>query len=149
MRNTHFVEYRSLWSEVMAQVELESVHLSVEKDVFHSLTARFCHEPLQQFSPQTPTTEFSQNCEAANLTGGLQPTRANWVTFRSEYQGMHAMNIAVVPFVRLGYALLDDENSTSHALDRRAMALPRGDNDCEICVQRAQMSRARRAANPT
>jgi hypothetical protein len=34
-------------------------------------------------------------------------------------------------------------------LERHAIALPVGDNDCEICVQRGQMSRARRAASPT
>lgn len=137
MRNAHFVEYRSLWSEIMAQVELEGVYLGIEMNVFHSLSARFCHEPLQQFSPQTPTTEFSQNCEAANLTGGLQPARANCITFRGEYQRMDTVNIGIVPFVRLGDALLDDKDRAAHALERCAIALPRGDSDCEICVQRS------------
>jgi hypothetical protein len=136
MRNAHFVEYRSLWSELMTQVELESVYLRVEIYVFHPLTARLCHEPLQQLSPQTPTTEFSQNCEAANLTGGLEPARANCITFRGECQGVHALHIGIVPFIRLGDALLDDEDCAPHALDRRALALPCGDSDCEICVQR-------------
>ena len=148
MRNAHFVEFRSLWSEIVAQVELESVYLRVKKDLFHSLTARFCHEPLQQLSPQTPTTEFSQNCEAPNLTGGFQPARANCITFRGKYQRMHALHIGAVPFVRLGNALFDDENRAPHMLERHAIALPVGDNDCEICVQRGQMSRARRAASP-
>jgi hypothetical protein len=85
MRNAHFVEFRSLWSELMAQVELESVYLRVKKHLLHPLAARFCDEPLQQLSPQTPTTESSQNCEAANLTGGLQPARANCITFRGKY----------------------------------------------------------------
>jgi hypothetical protein len=133
----------------MAQVKLESVYLRMEKYVFHSLTARFCYEPLQQLSPQTPTTEFSQNCEAANLTGGFESARANCITFRTECQSVHALNIGVVPFVPLGDSLLNDEDCTPHALDCRAIALPRGDNDCEICVQRGQMSRAKRAANPT
>jgi hypothetical protein len=137
MRDAHFVEYRSLWSEIMVQVELEGVNLRMEIYVFHSLTARFCHEPLQQFSPQTPTTEFSQNCEAANLTGGLQPARANCITFRGECQRMDTVNIQIVPFVRLGDALLDDKDCATHALERGAIALPLGDSDCEICVQRS------------
>lgn len=134
MRNSHFVEYRSLWSEITVQVELESLNLRMKKYAFHSLTTRLCHEPLQQLSPQTQTTEFSQNCEAANLTGGLQPPRANCITFRGKYQGMCAVRIGVVPFVRLGNTLFYDEDRAPHALECRAVALPRGDNDCEICV---------------
>ena len=137
MRNAHFVEYRSLWSEIMVQVKLEGLYLRMEIYVFHSLTARFCHEPLQQFSPQTPTTEFSQNCEAANLTGALQPARANCITFRGECERVDTVHIDVVPFVRLGNALLEDEDRAPHALNRGAIALPRGDSDCEICVQRS------------
>lgn len=137
MRNAHFVEYRSLWSEIMVQVELEGVYLRMEIDVFHSLTARFCHEPLQQFSPQTPTTEFSQNCEAPNLTGGFEPARANCITFRGECQRMDTVNIGIVPFVGLGDALPDDKDRATHALERCAIALPCGDSDCEICVQRS------------
>lgn len=137
MRNAHFVEYRSLWSESVAQIELESVNLRMEKYVLHSLTARFCHEPLQQFSPQTPTTEFSQNCEAPNLTGGFEPARANCITFRGECQRMDTVNIGIVPFVGLGDALPDDKDRATHALERCAIALPCGDSDCEICVQRS------------
>ena len=137
MGNAHFVEYRSLWSEIMAQVELEGVYLGMEMNVFHSLSARFCHEPLQQFSPQTPTTEFSQNCEAANLTGGLQPARANCITFRGECQRVDTVHIGIVPLVPLGDALFDDKDCAAHALERCAIALPRGDSDCEICVQRS------------
>lgn len=149
MRDAHFVEYRSLWSETMTQVELESVYLRMKKYLFHSLTARLCHEPLQQLSTQTPTTESRQNCEAPNLTGGLQPPRANCITFRTACQSMHAVHIGTVPFVRFGDALLDDEDGAPHLLDECALALPAGDTDCEISVQRGQMSRARRAASPT
>ena len=134
MRNAHFVEHGSVWSEITVQVELESVYLRMEKYLFHSLTARFCDEPLQQLSPQTQTTELSQNCEAANLTGGFEPSCANCITFRGKHQGVHAVRIGVVPLVRLRNTLFDDENRAPHALQFRAVALPRGDNDCEICV---------------
>ena len=58
------------------------------------------------------------------------------------------MHIGAVPLVRLGDPLFDDENRAPHVLECHAIALPVGDNDCEICVQRGQMSRARRAASP-
>jgi hypothetical protein len=118
----------------MAQVELESVYLRVKKDLFHPLTARFCHEPLKQLSPQTPTTEFSQNCEAANLTGGLQPARANCITFRVKCERVHALHIGVVPFVSFVNALFDDEYRAAHAFERHAIALPGRGDDCEFCV---------------
>ncbi len=134
MRDAHFVEYRALWRETMVQVELQGVYLGMKKYVCHPLTLRFGHEPLQQLSPQTPPSEFSQNCEAANLTGGFQPARANCITFRRKCQCVHAMHIGVVPLVLFRDALLDDEYCAAHALERCAVELPRRGHDCQICV---------------
>jgi len=64
--------------------------LRVQVHRFESLTARLSHEPLQQFAPQTQSTIGFQDCEAANLTGGLQTPRANCVTFPLEDKDMYA-----------------------------------------------------------
>lgn len=44
------------------------------------------------------------------------------------------MQVGVVPFVRLGNFLFDDEYGAADALQCEPVALPRGRDDCEFCV---------------
>lgn len=58
------------------------------------------------------------------------------------------MKVGIVPFVGLRNPLLEDENGAADALQCDPIALPGRGDDCEFCVERTQMSRARSVARP-
>ncbi len=90
-------------------------------------------------------TVLRQYCDAANLTGGLQASSANRVTFcgsRSlESEDMVDDGVQVVPFVPFRDLLFFDENSSPHVLDVHAVVLPRGQShDVILSVIRGHAS---------
>ena len=108
--------------------------LRVQINRFESLTARLPHEPLQNFAPETEPPVSAEDCEAANLTVGLDAPRANCVTFPLENKGMDARQVGRIPLFGLWNPLFDDENAAPDVLQRFAVALPGRGNDGEICV---------------
>jgi hypothetical protein len=137
MRNTHLVEFGPLGNKTVTEVERHGVNLRMQVYGLESLTARLRHEPLQKSFPDTQSTKFLQDCEAPNLTGGFQASRANCVTFRPEGQGVHARQVGTIPLFLLRNLLFHDENSPAYLLQRFAMLQPGCRDDSEICVDGA------------
>ncbi len=109
MRDSDLVEHRAVCHKAESFVEGQSVYLSVQMDPDESSARRFVYQPSQELRSHTVSPVGGQYCEAANLTEGVEPSRANCVTVRRPRQCMNADGVRGIPLFMLRDALFLDK----------------------------------------
>jgi hypothetical protein len=135
VRYADLVEFRTVGPETQPLVKAAGGGLSVQVHLAEAPLDGEFHEAAHDRHTGPGAAVLRQHCDAPNLTGGLQASRANQVTFRAErlHEGQRVWHdrVQVVPFVALVDALFLDENRAAHVLDRTGVARPVGDLDDE------------------
>src|SRR5258705_9763444 len=106
MRDSDLIERRALCHKTESLVEGQSVRLRVQVDRLQSPARRFVDEPSKYPTAHANSPVGGQYCDAANLTEGFQPARANCVTVRRACQGVNADRVRGIPFFMFGTTLL-------------------------------------------
>lgn len=136
MRYPDLVEFRAVCPETQPLVEAPGVRLGVQVHLGEATLGGQLHEATHDRDARPGAAVRRQYGDTANLTGGLEPSRANQVTFSGSEPnvGEHVRDDGVefVPLLVLRDALFFDENSPAHAFDRGAVGLPRREVDVEI-----------------
>lgn len=129
MRDSDLIEHRALRHKTESFVEGQGVSLGVQVDPLQSPARRFLDEPSKYPSAHPESPVGGQYSDAANLTEGLQPPRANCVTVRRARQGMNADGVRGIPFFMFGNPLLLDEDRPPQAHEFGAITVPGGGPD--------------------
>jgi hypothetical protein len=141
--DAYLVEPRPVDPEPQSFVEAYGVGLSVKVYLRESQFCGLGHEMAHDHAADPFATVLRQHGDTTDLAGGLQPACADCVTFRGSGEHVPAHWIGVVPFVSLGYTLLDDENCPPYALDGHAVVLPRRSVNCSFSRRSAVRHRGR------
>ena len=90
-------------------------------------------EAMHDGDASSGATVLRQHCDTANLTGGLQASSADRVTFcgsrRFKDENVRDDGIEFVPFVAFRDLLFLDENRPPYALDLQPVVRPRGESN--------------------
>lgn len=109
MQDSDLVEHLALGHKAESLVEGQGVYLGVQLDPDESSARRFVNQPSQELRSHTVSPVGGQYCEAANLTEGIEPPRANCVTVRRPRQRMNADRVRGIPLFMLRDALFLDK----------------------------------------
>jgi hypothetical protein len=150
VRDADLIELGPFGPEAKPLVESDRGRLGVKVDLRETLICGQFHEVAHDLAADPGAAVLWQYCDAPNLTGGLEPPRANCVTFWGEGEHVMGDGIRGVPFLVLRDALLDDEHGPPHGLDGRAVRGPAGgvQGHRSWGPHRLQTLRASRAARP-
>jgi hypothetical protein len=133
VRYADLVEFRTVGPETQPLVEAAGGGLSVQVHLAEAPFDGEFHEAEHDCHTGPGAAVLRQHCDAPNLTGGFQASRANQVTFRAERlhkrERVWHDRVEVVPLVALVDALFFDENRAPHVLDRAGVTRPVGDLD--------------------
>src|SRR5262245_62861862 len=109
VRNAGFVEFSAPPLEAELLVEGHGLHLRVQVGFADAETARLFEQAAQDLGADAAAAQAGQYRDAADLTGGIQPPGANWVTVQAG-EHVNAARILAVPLVGRGNSLLLDED---------------------------------------
>ncbi|HZF15135.1 MAG TPA: hypothetical protein VE046_04240 [Steroidobacteraceae bacterium] len=126
MQDSDLVEHRAVCHKAESFVEGQGVNLGVQMDLVESPARRFIDQPSQQLRSHTVSPVGGQNCEAANLTEGVEPPRANCVTVRRPRERMNADRVRGIPFFMLRDALFLDKDGAPDVHQPGAVREPGG-----------------------
>lgn len=129
MRDSHLVELRTFSREAEVPVERQRMRLGVQVDPVQLSASGFLDEPSQQHRTHPAPPVGLQHCQAANLTYGFEPPRANCVTVRCPCEGVNADGVRGIPFLALWNLLFLDKYGTPDRYQQLPVQLPgRGSN---------------------
>src|SRR5262245_64334887 len=109
VRNAGLVELSALPLEAELLVEGHGLHLRVQAGFAEAESARLFEQAAQDQGADAEAALARQYRDAADLTGGIQASGANWVTVQV-HAHVNAARILAIPLVRLGYPLFLDEH---------------------------------------
>jgi len=128
MTDTCLVEPGPLGREAAGRIEAERIGLRVQVDAAKAPRPRELDEPAEQEAAYAVATKRRQHRKPADLTGGQQPSRADWFTLRKG-EDVNGARIGAVPLERLGNALFGAEHRAPDRRERGAFAGPVADHE--------------------